>query len=381
MSPASQGSMYTVNPRKTDRINTTMIKKIFTMMALGLLLASPTLAAKASTYPDALARTGKNPIVIFIYGANYDKVSERTYDAFIKKNKIAPYVRQCTFLEMPLYQMPSDKEKKDMEKRLGNKKLPRGIRCYPCLAVVDSKGNLRGAVQSPEEMKDPEVALVALKKLVDNFYAQDKLIEKAKKAKGEKKAEFLLAASDIDLNMPSGVVGKEERKSLDDASGLGNRMEFDPLTVVEALQTKDYASANSYVRTMMAEGGYSKLQRQMIMAAYAGHLRRGGEGRTPASKERLRALYTEMRNIDPDSTYGAYAEGAIVIWVEGGKLTDDPIPTEINRVGNTSDDGNSSGSSGNTAMGSTSIPAADDDAPVAPDADAPSDADFEGDDF
>ena len=70
-----------------------------------------------------------------------------------------------------------------MEKRLGNKKLPRGIRCYPCLAVVDSKGNLRGAVQSPEEMKDPEVALVALKKLVDNFYAQEKLIEKAKKAK------------------------------------------------------------------------------------------------------------------------------------------------------------------------------------------------------
>ena len=181
--------------------------------------------------------------------------------------------------------------------------------------------------------------------------------------------------------MPSGVIGKEERKSLEDASALGNRVEFDPLSVVEALQTKDYSSANSYVRNLMAQGGYSKLQRQMIMAAYAGHLRRGGEGRTPASKERLRALYTEMRNIDPNSTYGAYAEGALVIWVEGGKLTDDPIPTEINRVGDTADDGNSSGSSTKTAMGSTSIPAADDEEPGATDADAPSDADFEGDDF
>ena len=357
-----------------------MIKKVFTTLLLGVLMAAPTWAARANTYPDALAKTGKNPIVVFIYGANYDKVSERTYEAFVKKNKIAPYVRQCTFLEMPLYQMPSDREKKDMEKRLGNKRMPGGIRNYPCLAVIDAKGNLRGAVQSPEEMKDPEVALAALKKLIDNFYAQDKLIEKAKKVKGEKKAEFLLAASDIDLNMPSGVVGKDERKALEDESGLGNRMEFDPLSVVEALQTKDYASANSYVRNMMAQGGYSKLQRQMIMAAYAGHLRRGGEGRTPASKERLRALYTEMRNIDPNSTYGAYAEGAIVIWVEGGKLTDDPIPTEINRVGNTPDDGNSSGTTGNTAMGSTSIPAADDDAPAAPDADT-TDADFEGDDF
>ncbi len=358
-----------------------MIKNIFKMLALGVLMAVPSFAAVARTYPDALAKTGKNPIVIFIYGANYDKVSEKTYEAFIKKNKIAPYVRQCTFLEMPLYQMPSDREKKDMEKRLGNKRLPGGIRCYPCLAVVDAKGNLRGAVQTPEEMKDPEVALAALKTLVANFYAQEKLIEKARKAKGEKKAEFLLAASDIDLQMPSDVIGKEERKSLEDASALGNRVEFDPLTVVEALQTKDYSSANSYVRNLMAQGGYSKLQRQMIMAAYAGHLRRGGEGRTPASKERLRALYTEMRNIDPNSTYGAYAEGALVIWVEGGKLTDDPIPTEINRVGNTSDDGNSSGSSGNTAMGSTTIPAADDDTPGAVDDDAPSDADFEGDDF
>lgn len=358
-----------------------MMKNIFKLLALGVIMAMPSLAAVARTYPDALSKTGKNPIVIFIYGANYDKVSEKTYEVFIKKNKIAPYVRQCTFLEMPIYQMPSDREKKDMEKRLGNKRLPGGIRSYPCLAVVDAKGNLRGAVQSPEEMKDPESALASLKTMIANFYAQDKLIEKAKKAKGEKKAEFLLAASDVDLQMPGGLIGKEERKSLEDASALGNRVEFDPLTVVEALQIKDYAEANSYVRNLMAQGGYSKLQRQMIMAAYAGHLRRGGEGGTPASKERLRALYTEMRNIDPNSTYGAYAEGALVIWVEGGKLTDDPIPTEINRVGNTSDDGNSSGSSGNTAMGSTSIPAADDEEPGAVDNDAPSDADFEGDDF
>ena len=358
-----------------------MVKNLFMTLIMSVLAMSPSWAGIARTYPDALAKTGKHPIVIFIYGANYDKVGQQTYEAFIKKNKIAPYIRQATFLEMPIYQMPNDREKKDMEKRLGKKRLPRGIRSYPCLAVVDARGNLRGAVQSPEEMKDPEVALAALKTLVANFYAQEKLIEKARKAKGEKKAEFLLAASDIDLEMPGDVIGKEERKSLEDASALGNRVEFDPLAVVEALQTKDYSSANSYVRNLMAQGGYSKLQRQMIMAAYAGHLRRGGEGRTPASKERLRALYTEMRNIDPNSTYGAYAEGALVIWVEGGKLTDDPIPTEINRVGNTSDDGNSSGSSGNTAMGSTTIPAADDDTPGAVDDDAPSDADFEGDDF
>ena len=97
-----------------------MLKKFFSLVTFAVLLASPLQAAIARTYPDALAKTGKHPIVIFIYGANYDKVSERTYEVFVKKNKIMPYLRQATFLEMPLYQMPSDREKKDMEKRMGN---------------------------------------------------------------------------------------------------------------------------------------------------------------------------------------------------------------------------------------------------------------------
>ena len=84
-----------------------------------------------------------------------------------------------------------------------------------------------------------------------------------------------------------------------------------------------------------------------------------------------------MRNIDPKSTYGAYAEGALVIWVEGGKLTDEPIPAEINRVGNTTDDGNTSGTSGKTAMGSVSISDADDE----PTTDADEDVEDTGDDF
>ena len=345
-----------------------MFRTLSRIAALAVLLASPMQAAIARTYPDALAKTGKHPIVIFIYGANYDKVSERTYDAFVKKNKIMPYLRQATFLEMPLYQMPSDRERKDMEKRLGNKRLPGGIRSYPCLAVVDAAGNLRGAVQTPQEMKDPETALAALKVLLDNYYAQEKILEKARRAKGEKRAELLLAASDIDLRLPGGLLSDADKRNLDGGSGLGNRVDFDPLSVVEALQTKSYADANAHIRQMMASGGYSKLQRQMIMAAYAGHLRRGGEGRQPASKEWLRALYTEMRNIDPDSTYGAYAEGALVIWVEGGTLTDTPVPTEINRIDNRPDNGDSGSDGG--------IPVADDEEPTT-DADADTDADDE----
>lgn len=347
-----------------------MVKNLFMTLIMSVLAMLPSWAGIARTYPDALAKTGKHPIVIFIYGANYDKVGQQTYEAFIKKNKIAPYIRQATFLEMPIYQMPNDREKKDMEKRLGGKRLPRGIWSYPCLAVVDSRGYLRAVVQKPEEMKDPDTALAALKIHLDNFYKQEKILDKVRRAKGDKRAELLLEAADYDIRMPGDLTNP---KNAGGDAELQNRLAFDPTSLVEALQIKSYDQANAHVRKMMAQGGFSKLQRQMMMAAYAGHLRRGGEKMEPASKERLRALYTEMRNIDPTSTYGAYAEGALVIWVEGGKLTDEAIPTEINRVGKTGDDGNGSGAGVNTpapsptpagggrrtAMGSSSVPVDD----------------------
>ena len=73
---------------------------------------------------------------------------------------------------------------------------------------------------------------------------------------------------------------------------------------------KNLEEANAYVRGLIDSGFYTRRQRQEIMAAYAGHVRRNG-----GSANRLRAIYTEMRNIDPDSIYGAYAEGAIELWV------------------------------------------------------------------
>ena len=69
--------------------------------------------------------------------------------------------------------------------------------------------------------------------------------------------------------------------------------------------------ANRYIRGTLASGTFTPTERQMIMAAYAGHLRRNS-----APVDLLRAVYTEMRNIDPSSSYGAYAEGALEIWVD-----------------------------------------------------------------
>lgn len=320
---------------------TMSIMKGISFISLFLLafLAAPWVQA-AGAYERALKKAGRKPVVLFCYGANYDKVSEATYQEFIKKRKIMPAVRGTIFLEVPIYQLPNDKEKKQWERVMGERSLPGGIWSYPCLALVDSYGGLRGVVQSAEDMKDAESAGKALAELLALYKEQEDLLYKADKASPARRASLLAQAADINLRLPANLHsarrggGKDEIK---DEIGLRARLNFTPEEeVVQALQPMDLERANTYIRALMANGCFSPRQRQEIMAAYAGHLRRNN-----ASKERLRAAYTEMRNIDPKSMYGAYAEGALELWV-------DP-PQEENPA-----EGSDSG--GRSAMGDTKTP-------------------------
>lgn len=355
-----------------------MIRRFFSVTAIVLgMVASVAHGIVVRSYADALSKAGEKPIVIFAYGANYDKFSQKVHEEFIKKNKIMPAVRKCVFLVVPVYQNPSPKEQKEIDKILGKNRLPGGIWSYPCLAVVDKKGKLRGIVQGASSMKKVETATAEITKLIDAYTEQEKLLAKALSAKGARKADLLLQASNINIAMPD-MSDKDKTEDIKDKIGLSSRFAYDPVVIVEKLQIMSFAEADAYIREMIANGCYSLRQRQEMMAAYAGHLRRNN-----ASPERLRALYTEMRNLDPDSMYGAYAEGAIALWVNNEQFDPSTVPVELRRTdsdvsavasvpGSTSVD--SSTNTGRTALGSQNP----DDEALTTD-DEPSEADFEAD--
>ena len=365
------------------------MKGLFTSLAAALLLAAlppAAFGAEARSLPEALNKAGRSPVVVFIYGANYDKVSMKAYEEFVGRRKLSPALHRCVFLTMPVYQLPNEKQEAEMKRMMGDKQLPSGIWSYPCLAVLDAENNLRGIVQKPEEMKTPEAAIAALKPILEDFRDQQKLLAKADRAAGARKAQLLFKAAEIDLPLPESDL-KDARESKDpkaakrDKVGFANRVKFDPLAVVEKIQTMDFETANAYIRSEMVHSCYSRLQRQMMMAALAGHLRRNG-----ASKARLRALYTEMRNIAPQSLYGAYADGAIALWASES-APEKPAaiaaaPVEIDRAADNistadaydptrppkpADGGSGSGSASpvrHTALGDTVMPTFDDSDPT-----------------
>lgn len=274
-----------------------MFKILSSLAVLFAVAAAPLAASQARTYGDALKRSGgKRPIIVFCYAANYNKHGLKVYDELVKNRRspVAKILNREIFVVVPIFQQPDEREKKEYDKVMGGHRLPGGIWSYPSFTVIDGKGNFRGVVQSSDELSDPEKTAEALTSILEGFREQESILGKAERASGSNKTKLMREALNIsDVRVP------------------GHGM-CDPSTngIVQDLQIKGIAEANNYVRNIINNGNYTKLERQMILSAYAGHVRRS-KGPIPL----LRAIYTEMRNIDPKSSYGAYAEGAIEIWV------------------------------------------------------------------
>lgn len=289
----------------------------------------PASAVIRRSYPEALQHAGHKPVVLFCYGANYDEVAVEFHDAFMNTKHIRDLLRRCMFVEVPLYQLPTEKQKQEMQEIIGPRGLPGGIRCYPCLVITDSRGYTRSVIQGPEEMKDVDTALKNLKERLENFDKQEKLLSKVETAGGPRRYRLLTEAVDIDkMNLPGNAADLGKRRRKRDKEGFEERIAFDPINFMRHISIFSPQKAEAYTREMMKNPGYSKTQRQEMLAALAGSFRRSRNKKDDEVEEgykrltdeeiiaKMRALYTEMYELAPDSLYGAYAESAIELWVK-----------------------------------------------------------------
>ncbi len=274
-----------------------------------ILALTPAQAARARSYADALKKADDKPILVFCYGANYDKYSERLHKEFTKGNKLWRGLTSNIYMEMPIYQMPDKRERRARDKMMDGKKLPGGIFSYPSIAIIDRHNTLRAVIQSSDELKDVESVNELLKDYVERFKTQQKILKKADGSKGDRIAEMLAEAADIGLTIPSHYT--KQLAGVNDKARHSKRFAFNwEQLLVEMDKQTAHDAAIRYIRGIMRDGNYSKTQRQELLAVLTGHLRRGG-----APRDMLLALYYEMHAIDPKSPYGSYALEGIRIWL------------------------------------------------------------------
>lgn len=282
-----------------------MQRLLILLVALLATLPLPLSASQATNYAAGLKKANnRSPLVVFCYGKNYDKINPEIYEKLFKgkDRTFLNVIRRYNYVVVPVFQMPNTNEKREMQKVMGSQRLPGGIRTYPCIILVDENNQYRGGIQDAEDIEDPQKAAVALTKLMDDFKEQQDLLEKASRAKGSRHEGLMRDALSISsINVP-------------------RHGTYDPSTggLVEQLQViEDIPTANSHVRSFISGKPYTCVERQMMLVALAGHVRRMDmkNHKKVVHTNYLRALFTEIRNIDPESVYGKYAEGAIQIWV------------------------------------------------------------------
>lgn len=263
-------------------------------------------AARASSLKSAYDRANDRAIVVFCYGANFSPINLSVYEEYMRRRKLMRGLTATTYVELPVWQLPDDKEQKLQDKALGGAKLPK-IRNLPSILIMDGDKVIRGSIQDPEYFQDAEKANKLLAEKLEVFKKQQLLLNSAGRFKTSKKAELVAQAADLglddsmevpsDFNSAAAAVGKD---------GYPARFSFDWEKMQVDIDKLDNQGAINYIQSRLKNDKLTVIQKQELLCLLTGHLRRNN-----MNLDKLREFYQEMNLLKPDSMYGAYAEECI----------------------------------------------------------------------
>jgi len=287
------------------------MKHILTLLLL-LLIVLPSYAGRAISIQRALKSRSSRPIVLFCYPANFNKASEKLYKSLFRDRKVTRVLGKTTYIEIPIYQTPNKKELRKYTKIVGKTGIPGGIRGLPCFIILDSDGSHLETIDDSAILNDVKAINLEIKKILDIYEKQKILLKKSIRAKAKLKTSLIGEA--IDMGLPVSAKSMSAGAAADrEYNKVVKNSRFSYVAAKEVAKLDKYSpqDACNRIRKIIIVSNYSNYQRQEILITLAGHIRRKG-----ASKNILRALYYDIRNIDPDSMYGSYADEAIRLWCD-----------------------------------------------------------------
>lgn len=308
------------------KIFETMLKKIF-IAALCLIFAGTSAFAAVSCKTFALAkkRAAKDGVLVYFYGPNWDDRSTKMLKSFWENAEIRNACGDAALVAAPVYQSPSEKEKKRAQEILAGMKVPH-IFSYPAIVMCDADGRKYYILQGDEILAETKTVAETIKQKLALFRKQKSLLKKAEKAKGVEKAklygEALLEGIDpphdalkiIKASDPAGETPYAKRLEFDVYKIITDHTHKDPDAPEKKLMSPDDAFALVKKLAIDDETTYLPEQRQELLASCAAYLRR-----VNTSDKRIPQLHKKIREIDPDSVWASFAEQSEIIWLNADK--------------------------------------------------------------
>ena len=276
--------------------------------------------SERKTYEQAMKGNPADGVVVFLYGPDWEKVGPRLLGDLWKNPKVKSACGNANLVAIPLYQRPSEKDRKTAEEKGKGFRRTKRVRSVPALVLQSSAGADYYVICGDELLQPADKVVALMKEKFELYKKQRAILQKAERAKGREKAKLYGEAAAIEGVFPPPDTEKIIRENdpelkeplsaravfdvfkllVDDTSFDDKKPEKRLLSVEETL---------AKLKELTAGERYTPRQKQEIYAACSGRLRRAGYDRA-----KLRKIYEEMIALDKESIWAEYAKEAIRLW-------------------------------------------------------------------
>lgn len=284
----------------------------------GTLFAGP----ERKTYEQAIKGEPNDGIVVFVYGPDWEKDGPQLLKKMWSNPKIKNACGGANLVAIPLYQRPSEKEKKTAAEKSKGFRRTKNVRSIPALVLQDYSGRDYYVICGDELLQSTEKVAELMKEKFELYKQQRKFLQQMEKAKGKAKARACAQAATIEGIFPPRdhvKIIRENDPKLEEP--LCARAVFNIYELVVNQTTPEKENPGKKIltidetlaklRELTSGETYTPRQKQEVYAACVGHLRRQGYDRAKVKK-----LYREMVALDPDSIWAEYAKNASKIWCD-----------------------------------------------------------------
>jgi len=300
------------------------MKKIFTVIfALCLAGTSAFAAIQVKNFAAAQKRAPKDGILVYFYGPDWDARSTAMLKTFWGNADVKNACGDAAMLAVPVYQNPSEKEKKREQDARGGMKVPH-IYSYPAIVMCDEDGRKYYILQGDEIFADTKQVAETIKTKLALFRKQKSILQKANKAKGLEKAKLYGQAMLEGIDYPANALKVFKEFDPKGETPYAKRIQFDVFKIITdkihtdpdkpELKMIPPDEAFALVKKLAIDDAetYLPWQRQELLAACAAYLRRQNKG-----DPRIKTLHQKIREIDPDSVWASVASESEKIWGNG----------------------------------------------------------------
>lgn len=294
-----------------------------TLLALGALpaLLSADAAQRVKTYSDAAEAAGKDGIIVYVYGPDWNTRSNRMLHEFWDTPELEQAAGNAVLLALPIYQNEANKELDNGVDIKGRLRLP-GFSYCPRVVMLDEDGEIYADLHGTDDLGDIRGAegLANIKKNLDLLRQRNAILEEADHEENEARARLLSKAADLPIKPQADIVERIRMADPHDRTGCLRRHEFNPREFLyQEMDTKDGFLKPGFTPDLNAikhhctrvfnDTAYKVEDRQAAYNLLIGITRQNG-----IVAQRLKTLIRANMRVGPETRSGKAGAHILTLW-------------------------------------------------------------------